>query len=155
LSEEVFEDPILTVDPEAAQELVADEGTYSNAEHGAVVQSIQKRSFTAKGNEVNYLDFAVMFRPNGVGQVVFAHSEPFGEFNTRTDPGQRSKAEEFLRSLGVYGKPASEAEGLPVTVTVGIREFVRRADQLSEEELAQGLEPKMSRRNYIKSVVLE
>ena len=149
-----FEDPILTVDPEAADDLVAPEGVYTNEEHGAVVQSIQPRTFTAKGQPVSYLDIAVMLRPED-GGAIFAHTEPFGEFNCRTEKGQRSKAEEVLKNLGVYGQPASAAEGLPVTVTIGLREYVRNVDKLSEEEAARGAEPKMTKRNFIKNIVLE
>ena len=152
-SSDVFEDPILECDPEASAELYAPEGTYTNAEHDATVLSIGPRTFETKNGPVSYMDISTMLRENG--NVVFAHTEPFGDFNTRIEKGQRSKCEEFLKQLGMWGKPASEAEGLPVTVTVGLSQYVKKIDQLSQEELDQGVVPKQTHKNFIKNIVLE
>ena len=156
-SSEVFEDPILECDPEASSELYAEAGVYTNAEHGATVLSALPTTFsydTKNGTQtVTYMDIAAMIRVDG--GTVFAHTSPFGDFNTRTERGQRSKCEEFLKNLGIWGRPSSEAEGLPVTVTVILEEYVKKADRLGEEELAQGKVPRKSHKNTITSIVLE
>lgn len=154
MSEEPYNDEApITIDPESADSLVADEGIYTNTEHDAIVFSLQDRKFDTVRGEVSYWDLTVMFKIEGTN--MFAHTVPFGEFNTRSEKFQQSKWPEFAGNLGLAGKLPSEAEGLPVTVTVGIQQFVRKADKLSQEELDAGHSPKQTRRNFIKNVVLE
>ena len=152
MSEETFEDPIVTVDPESAEQFYAPEDVYTNVEHEATVFSLQHREFAAKGKPVKYWDLAVTFRVDG--NFVFAHTEPFGDHCTRSEKFQQSLWPQFVKALGIEGIPASQVEGMAVDVVIGVDTFVRKVDRLTEEELAEGNEPRQSHKNVIKNIML-
>ena len=152
--EDAFEDEVLEVDPESAQQPIAKEGRYNNSENGAYIQSIQRRTIPTKRGDVEYVDIAIVLPQTDSG-LVFAHTQPFGKSHTQTAKGSGSSWPTFARQLGIAGKRASEAENMAVTVDIGVDSYVRKEDQLSEEQLAAGEEPHRTVKNTIRNIFAE
>ena len=153
--EDTFEDPILECDPECDTRPLAPDGeTYTNAEHGARILHSRPRTFETRRGQRTYLDINVIV-PNSEVGTIFVRSEAFGAFNTCLQKGSESLAKQFLGNLKLSGQPASAAENLPVTVTVGVGSYVAKENELSEEERAAGKEPRLTQYNFIKNIMAE
>ena len=167
----IFDDEDFRPDPECDETPTLPEGTYTNQDHQARILEIspQKIEWTNdKGpGKVVFVNInAIVIDPDQ--GAIFVRSNPFNPCNTQLSGKSGSMWPQFASSLGLDSVPlgdesigdywsriGEESKDMAVTVTAGLSNFVRKEDRLTPEQQEKGIEPKRTKKNFIRNIVRE
>ena len=163
----LFDDEDFRPDPECDSQPVVAEGTYTNSEHQARILEVAPQKITTKRGDIAFVNINCLIVDPEQG-AVFARSQPFGAGHTQLAKNSGSSWPQLAANLKLDAAPQNgesvgdywtrigmEAKDLPVTVTVGVRSYVRREDQLTPEQQEAGEEPRYTKTNFIRNIVRE
>lgn len=157
----LFDDPEFDVDPDCDAQPYLPEGSYSNAEYSCRVISLAPQRI----GDTSFANLAVLIQHPEMG-VVFARTQPWGASHTQLAKNSGSAWPQMAASLGIDPRRADnetvgeywvrvgqQVKDMPVNVVVGLKQYVRKEDQLPKEALDAGEQPKQTYANFIRSVV--
>ena len=165
----LFDDEDFRPDPSSDENPTLAEGTYSSADYQARIIEISPQKIEWENErgpgKVVFANINVIVIDPDQG-AIFVRSNPFDPCNTQLGGKKGSLWKQFAATIGVDSAPQNgegigdfwarvgeETRNLPVTVTVGLSNYVRKEDRLTPEQMEQGIEPKRTKKNFIRNIV--
>ena len=163
----LFDDEAFRPDPQADAQPFLPEGTYTSAEHQCRILEVSPQKITTKRGDIAFVNINTLIVDPEQG-AVFARSQPFGPGHTQLGKNSGSSWPQLAANLGIDATPQNgksvgdywarigeETKDLPVTVTVGLRSYVRKENELTPAQQEAGEEPKRTKTNFIRNIVRE